>query len=87
MAKTCTQCGTSAGFLAGLTFHTVHGQEMCSDCAQKYVDNGTRNIILTSTHSVDGSRIAEYIGIESVEIVIGTGMFSEISRSAIWGRN
>jgi uncharacterized protein YbjQ (UPF0145 family) len=54
---------------------------MCSDCAQKYIDNGTRNIVLTSTHSIDGYRITNYIGIESVEIVIGTGMFSEISSS------
>ena len=79
MAKTCTQCGTKAGFLAGLTFHSVYGREMCSNCAQKYIDDGTRNIVLTSTHSVDGYKITDYLGIESVEIVIGTGMFSEIS--------
>jgi uncharacterized protein YbjQ (UPF0145 family) len=81
MAKTCTQCGTKAGFLAGLTFHNVHNRDMCANCAQKYIDNGTRDIVLTSTHSVDGYRITAYLGIESVEIVIGTGMFSEISTS------
>ncbi len=52
---------------------------MCGNCAQNYIDNGTRDIVLTSTHSVDGYRIGSYLGIESVEIVIGTGMFSEIS--------
>ncbi len=81
MVKTCTQCATKAGFLARLTFHNVHNQDMCGNCAQKYIDNGTRNIVLTSTHSVDGYRITDYLGIESVEIVIGTGMFSEISSS------
>lgn len=81
MAKTCSECGTKAGFLAGLTFHNVHGRDMCANCAQKYIDNGTRNIVITSTHSVDGYRIKSYLGIESIEIVIGSGMFSEISSS------
>jgi len=81
MTKKCTQCGATAGFLTGLTFHDVHNKEMCGNCAQDYIENGTRDIVLTSTHSVDGSRIIKYLGIESVEIVIGTGMFSEISSS------
>lgn len=35
-------------------------------------------IIVTTTPSVDGTVIETYIGIESVEFVIGTGVFSEI---------
>ncbi len=79
MAKECSICGTKAGFLAGLTFHTVHGKSMCSECALEYIDEGTKDIIVTTTHSVDGYYISSYHAIESVEIVIGTGMFSEIS--------
>ena len=81
MAKICSQCGAKAGFLAGLTFHIVHKEDMCSQCAKKYIDEGTKDIIVTTTHSVDGYNISSYHGIESVEIVIGTGMFSEISSS------
>ncbi len=39
------------------------------------------NVILTTTPHVDGYRVLRYLGIESVEFVIGTGMFSEISSS------
>lgn len=38
-------------------------------------------IIVTTTPSVDGHYIRKYLGIESVEFVIGTGVFSEISSS------
>ena len=79
MAKVCSRCDAKAGFLAGLTFHTVHDRCMCSECAREYIDEGTKDIIVTTTNSVDGYSITSYHGIESVEIVIGTGMFSEIS--------
>jgi uncharacterized protein YbjQ (UPF0145 family) len=36
-------------------------------------------VILTSTHRIDGHRVVSYLGIESVEIVIGTGVFSEFT--------
>ena len=39
----------------------------------------SRQVIITTTHSVDGYRVEKYLGIESVEYVIGTGIFSEIS--------
>lgn len=38
-------------------------------------------VILTTTPHVDGYRVLRYLGIESVEFVIGTGMFSEVSSS------
>jgi uncharacterized protein YbjQ (UPF0145 family) len=38
-----------------------------------------RQVILTTTHGVDGYYIKRYIGLESVEYVIGTGIFSEMS--------
>ncbi|KDR96715.1 Uncharacterized conserved protein YbjQ, UPF0145 family [Peptoclostridium litorale DSM 5388] len=34
---------------------------------------------MTSTNNIDGFGVRKYICIESVEIVIGTGVFSEIS--------
>ena len=38
-----------------------------------------KQVILTTTHSIDGHRVKRYLGIESVEFVIGTGLFSEIT--------
>ena len=81
MAKTCSKCNAVAGFLAGLAFVNVHGEDLCSQCAQNYINEGTKNIIVTTTHSVDGYSISSYHKIESVEIVIGTGMFSEFTSS------
>jgi uncharacterized protein YbjQ (UPF0145 family) len=36
---------------------------------------------VTTTPSIDGHRITKHLGIESVEFVIGTGVFSEVSTS------
>jgi uncharacterized protein YbjQ (UPF0145 family) len=41
----------------------------------------SKKVIVTTTPGIDGYRIKEYLGIESVEFVIGTGVFSEISSS------
>lgn len=37
------------------------------------------NVILTTTNNVEGFSIQSYLGIESVEIVIGTGVISEFT--------
>lgn len=37
----------------------------------------SRHVIITTTNCVDGYRVEQYLGIESVECVIGTGIFSE----------
>lgn len=36
-------------------------------------------VIVSTTHALDGWRVEEYLGIESVEFVIGTGIFSEVT--------
>jgi len=41
----------------------------------------SQNVIVTTTPGIDGYRVKEYLGIESVEFVIGTGVFSEVSSS------
>jgi uncharacterized protein YbjQ (UPF0145 family) len=35
--------------------------------------------VVTTTHSIDGHRVFKYLGIESVEVVIGTGLWSEFT--------
>jgi len=41
----------------------------------------SRKVIITTTPGIDGYRVKRYLGIESVEFVIGTGVFSEMTSS------
>lgn len=81
MAKKCVSCGESAGVFTGATIIPLKGKEYCTACAEKLIEEGTGTIQITTTHNIDGYRVKRYIGIESVEVVIGTGMFSEITGS------
>ena len=38
-----------------------------------------KSVLFTTTHNIDGHTVVKYLGIESVEFVIGTGFFSEIT--------
>jgi len=40
-----------------------------------------KTVIVTTTPGIDGYYVKRYIGVESVEYVIGTGIFSEITTS------
>lgn len=82
----CSACGKQQpGFftptLTNVTFQEVRGKVFCSDCALKFVQEVVAAIQVTTTPSLDGSFVKRYLGVESVEIVIGTGMFSEFSSS------
>src|ERR1017187_416809 len=41
----------------------------------------SQEVLVATTPSIDGHRIRKYLGIESVEFVIGTGVFSEVTSS------
>lgn len=41
----------------------------------------SQKVLVTTTPSIDGHRIKKYLGIESVEFIIGTGVFSEVTSS------
>jgi uncharacterized protein YbjQ (UPF0145 family) len=77
VAKECSSCGKEAGFFKGMSFQEIRGQEYCHECAAKYVRQAIAGVQMTTTHSLEGHNIIRYIDIESVEIVAGTGMFSE----------
>jgi len=62
----CSVCGNKAEV-------TVRYKKYCMPCYKKLLDK----IIITTTHSVEGYEITEYIDIESAEVVIGTGIVSE----------
>ncbi len=79
MAKKCVSCAKEAGFFKGIGFKIIHEKEYCPSCAEQYVRDGINGIQITTTPTVDGYKIKKYIDIESVEIVIGTGIFSEFT--------
>jgi uncharacterized protein YbjQ (UPF0145 family) len=43
------------------------------------IQQAAAKVIVTTTPTVEGYRVCGYLGIESVEFVIGTGLFSEIT--------
>lgn len=81
MAKTCEKCNLeSAGMFSDhheSTYAKIKGHTFCKTCAGKIYNSEILPIPVTTTNSIDGCKIIEYLSIESVEIVIGTGVFSE----------
>jgi uncharacterized protein YbjQ (UPF0145 family) len=77
MAKKCAACSKEGALFKNINFEEIHGQTYCLACAAAYVERVIAPIVLTTTPTVDGFRIARYIDIESVEIVMGTGAWSE----------
>ena len=79
MGNKCPICGDESGLLKAVILKRLDGKEMCSQCAKKYVEDKIKEIQMTTTNNFDGYKAKKYIDIASVEIVIGTGIFSEFS--------
>ncbi len=92
MALICSLCGTKQGIMAGLSKDLgSSGPYVCDKCKTENarqkaeekaakteaLEEAATKVIVTTTHGVDGYHAVDYLGIESVEFVIGTGMFSE----------
>jgi len=50
-----------------------------TNSVNKDIEKQLKDITITTTHNIDGYRVRKYIDIESVEVVIGTGVFSEVT--------
>ena len=84
----CRRCERSPSLMERMNA-SIGEEWICPACQeQERVDEGKQRaaiqrkantIILTTTPSIDGFRVSAYLGIESVEIVIGTGFLSELS--------
>lgn len=53
----------------------IRETEYCLNCADIFLES----IIITTTPNIEGKRVLAYLGIESAEVVIGTGIWSEMS--------
>jgi uncharacterized protein YbjQ (UPF0145 family) len=71
----CFVCGQSVG-KRDIRFYDGRSLHKC--CLEQALDDLNRDILLTSTHQIEGYRIVEYVEVISGETVIGTGLFSEL---------
>ena len=91
---TCTKCYQSFGGFFDSLNANLSGPNLCPKCRgeeqsrlykaelrQQEVAELAESVTLTTTHGIDGFRVESYLGIESVEVVIGTGMFTEMGGS------
>jgi uncharacterized protein YbjQ (UPF0145 family) len=85
---TCSKCGRKTGIMGILTAD-LGEIYVCEYCKNKEISaeqqrinalkQAASKVVVTTTHTVDGYYVKRYIGIESIEYVIGTGIFSEIT--------
>lgn len=68
----CTQCNQRLTNIV-----SIKDNDYCPACAYKLAEKACKDIIVTTTNNVDGFKVKKYIDIDSVEIVVGTGIFSE----------
>lgn len=71
-SKICNMCN----FTFQDTFF-VGSNEYCEPCLRKLI----KSVITSTTNTIENASILEYIGVESAEIVIGTGIWSELTSS------
>jgi uncharacterized protein YbjQ (UPF0145 family) len=75
--------------MSGFRINKRLGVLVCTECAPhvereaeeraKSLLERSEEVIVTTTPNLEGYRIDEYLGIESVEFVIGTGLLSELT--------
>lgn len=75
--KECESCGKTEGLSRNIV--NIKGKYCCNVCAEILIDKAIIEIPITTTLNIDGYKVKRYVDIESVEIIIGTGIFSEFS--------
>ena len=75
----CEICNKTGNVVSTVDFVILFGKKYCQKCAIKYMEDVSEHIVLTTTMNIDKHFVEKYIDIESVEIVIGTGMISEMT--------
>ena len=95
MAITCSKCGDKQGFIATFEMvdYGIYICPNCAKALNRekqhfeaekakkleVLKQQAKTILVTTTPSVDGYSVKEYLGVESVEFVLGTGVFSEMT--------
>jgi uncharacterized protein YbjQ (UPF0145 family) len=71
----CFVCGNDVG---RKPIYFYDGRPLHKSCLAEAINQMNKSILLTSTHQIEGHRIAQYLEVISGEMVIGTGLFSEL---------
>ncbi|QDT11022.1 heavy metal-binding domain-containing protein [Planctomycetes bacterium K23_9] len=84
----CPECSFTETIADALGGETL----TCPDCGHlskpvetnvpsdtEFLERHASKVIVTTTNHIEGCLVTEYLGIESVEFVIGTGIFSEFT--------
>jgi len=85
MARQCAGCGADRPMIEVERWKKIAGGVFCPKCASSAVEQkdkdleAAESVLVTTTGGVDGYRVTRYHGIESVELVIGTGLFVEVA--------
>lgn len=79
---TCANCGRKQTGLFGsknFVHQEIDGKNYCEKCARQIIwGKKIKQIVLTTSFSFEGKKITKYLGIISAEVVVGTGLFSEL---------
>ena len=98
MAKKCTCCGKDIGFLSTIE---VENKKYCVECSEivkkelkddkerrsQITPEQTKHIICTTTPSIEGYKIVEYISIVNVQVILGVDAWRDLMGSfrSWWG--
>lgn len=80
MASKCEKCDKSKNLMNEHLFKKIENRVYCNECYKTLVtaiDEHLLNIKITTTSNFEGYKIIDYLGIDSVEVVIGTGILGE----------
>jgi uncharacterized protein YbjQ (UPF0145 family) len=81
MAAQCVKCSKTKNILNEHKFKKIYDSFYCIDCYPKVkskLDEDISKIIITTTDTVEEYRIVKYLGVDSAEVVIGTGILIKL---------
>ena len=82
MVKKCSVCGAEKSVVELLPAPMGKDALICESCQFKRnqaFDEAADRIMITTTNHIECHMVDQYLGIESIEFVIGTGVFSEVT--------
>lgn len=80
MAKQqCVNCKITSSLFDSDPFITYKDSTYCEKCFREIVNKAASTVLITTTNNIDGFKVDKYIDVVSVEVVVGSGLFSEVS--------
>lgn len=78
MAKEqCVVCGVTSSLFSSDAYYDYKGSTYCDKCFKDFIKNAENSVTITTTNNIDGYKVEKYLDVISVEVVMGSGLFSE----------